>query len=211
LAAISLATVPVIPLTFVKFNFKFENQKKVMKFPKQKYADMHLLNGEARGNVTAARQPYGERFPHRVLPSRSTFTELHLRLCETGSVVPQMRGRGRHRSDFVIDAEEAILDIAEENPGVSTRQLTSQAGISRDVVMRTLQEQLLYPYHIQRVQALVPEDYPKRTEFCQWFQHQQDRNELFSRNILACDESLFTRDGIMNYHNAHVWADACMG
>jgi hypothetical protein len=122
-----------------------------------------------------------------------------------------MRGRGRHRSDFVIDAEEAILDIAEENSGVSTRQLTSQAGISRDVVMRTLQEQLLYPYHIQRVQALVPEDYPKRTEFCQWFQHQQDRNELFSRNILACDESLFTRDGIMNYHNAHVWADACMG
>jgi hypothetical protein len=179
-----------------------------MKFLKQKYADMHLLYGEARGNATAARRPYGERFPHRVLPSRSTFTEPHLRLCETGSVVPQMRGRGRHRSDFVIDAEEAILDIAEENSGVSTRQLTSQAGISRDVVMRTLQEQLLYPYHIQRVQALVPEDYPKRTEFCQWFQHQQDRNELFSRNILACDESLFTRDGIMNYHNAHVWADA---
>jgi hypothetical protein len=108
------------------------------------------------------------------------------------------------------------LDIAEENSGVSTRQLTSRAGISRDVVMRTLQEQLLYPYHIQRVQALVPEDYPKRTEFCQSFQYQQDRNKLFSRNILACDESLFTRDGIMNYHIAHnamyglmhVWADA---
>jgi hypothetical protein len=80
-----------------------------MKFPKQKYADMHLLYGEARGNATAARRPHGERFPHRVLPSRSTFTELHLRLCETRSVVRQMRGRGRHRSDFVIDAEEAIL------------------------------------------------------------------------------------------------------
>jgi hypothetical protein len=132
--------------------------------------------------------------------------ELHLRLCETSSVVPQMCGRGRHRSDFVINAEEAILYISEENPGLSTRQLASQVGIYRHVVMRTLRE-LLYPYHIQRVQTLIPEDYPKRTEFCQWFQHRQDRNELFSRNILACDESLFTRDGMINY----VPQCTCMG
>jgi hypothetical protein len=132
--------------------------------------------------------------------------ELHLRLCETSSVVPQMCGRGRHRSDFVIDAEEAILYILEENPGLSTRQLASQVGIYRYVVMRTLRE-LLYPYHIQRVQTLIPADYPKHTEFCQWFQHRQDRNELFSRNILACDESLFTRDGMINY----VPQCTCMG
>ena len=86
-----------------------------MKFTIQEYADMHLLYGEARGNARAARRLYGERFPERVLPSRCTFVELHLRLCETGSVIPQNRGRGRHRPDFVIDAEEVILDTVDEN------------------------------------------------------------------------------------------------
>jgi hypothetical protein len=50
LAAISLATVPVTPMTFVKFNFKFTNPSKIKKFTKQEYADLHLLYGETRGN-----------------------------------------------------------------------------------------------------------------------------------------------------------------
>jgi hypothetical protein len=54
-----------------------------MKFTKQEYADLHLLYDEARGNSRAARRLYGKRFPERVLPSRSTFVELHLHLCET--------------------------------------------------------------------------------------------------------------------------------
>jgi hypothetical protein len=83
LAAISLATVTVTPMTFVKFNFKF--LQKVMKFTKQKYADLHLLYGEARGNSRAARRLYGERFPEGVLPSHCTFVELHLHLCEAGT------------------------------------------------------------------------------------------------------------------------------
>jgi hypothetical protein len=85
LAALSLATVPVTPTTFVKFNFKFANPSKVMKFTKQEYADLHLLYGETRGNSRPTRRPYGERFPGGVLPSRCTFVELHLHLCEVGS------------------------------------------------------------------------------------------------------------------------------
>jgi hypothetical protein len=85
LAAISLATVPVTPMTFVKFNFKFNNPSKVMKFTIQEYADLHLLYGETRGNSRPARRPYGERFPEGVLLSRCTFVELHLHLCEVGS------------------------------------------------------------------------------------------------------------------------------
>jgi hypothetical protein len=57
-----------------------------MKFTKQEYADLHLLYGKARGNSRAARRLYGERFPEGVLPSRCTFVELHLHLCEAGKV-----------------------------------------------------------------------------------------------------------------------------
>jgi hypothetical protein len=85
LAAISLATVPVIPMTFVKFDFKFANPTKIMELTKQEYADFHLLYDEARGNSRAVMRLYDERFPEGVLPSRCTFVELHLLLCEAGS------------------------------------------------------------------------------------------------------------------------------
>jgi hypothetical protein len=57
----------------------------IMKFTKLEYADLHLLYGETRGNSRPARRPYGERFPEGVLPSRCTFVELHLHLCEVDS------------------------------------------------------------------------------------------------------------------------------
>lgn len=177
-------------------------------YSKEEYADMHFIYGEAHGNSRAATQLYAERFPLRRLPCADTFGELHRRLRETGSVIPQMLDRGQTRPDFVLNVEPGILETVEDNPGVSTRQLSIQFGVSRKVIMRTLQEQLLYPYHIQRVQALRPQDYPVRTAFCEWFQEQHEQNVFFSRNILACDESMFTRDGIINYHNVHIWADA---
>jgi hypothetical protein len=80
-----LIAVPVTPMPSIKFDFKFANPKKVMEFTKQEYADLHLLYGEARGNSGAAMRLYDERFPERVIPSRCTFVELHLRLCEVGS------------------------------------------------------------------------------------------------------------------------------
>jgi hypothetical protein len=56
-----------------------------MELTKQEYADLYLLYGEARGNSRTAMRLYDERFPEGVLPSRCTFVELHLRLCEAGS------------------------------------------------------------------------------------------------------------------------------
>jgi hypothetical protein len=55
-----------------------------MEFTKQEYPDLHLLYGEARGNSRAAMRLYDERFPESP-PSRCTFVELYLRLCEAAS------------------------------------------------------------------------------------------------------------------------------
>jgi hypothetical protein len=56
-----------------------------MKSTKHAYVDLHLLYGEASGNSRAERRLYDEYFPQGVFPSRCTFVELHLRLCEAGS------------------------------------------------------------------------------------------------------------------------------
>lgn len=70
---------------------------------------------------------------------------------------------------------------------------------------RFLQQQLLYPYHLQHVQVLNSEHYPHRLGFCQWF---LDPNELdLGRMILFSDKTCFSRDGYYNNRNHHIWYD----
>jgi hypothetical protein len=73
-------------------------------------------------------------------------------------------------------------------------------------VWRILHIQPLYPYHLQRAQGLSATDFPPRVNFCQWMQHSV-LNLPFLSNILSTDEAGFTRDGMFNYHNCHIWCD----
>ena len=128
------------------------------------------------------------------------------RVRDTGSVIPQCRNRGNQRPADIIQKEEQMLNLVDENPGASSREIGRQVGVSHWTVLRTFREQLLYPYHVQRVQCLLPNDYPPRVIFCEWLQQQCAQNQHFLSNILVTDEACFTRNGIMNFHNTHTWA-----
>ena len=82
-----------------------------------------------------------------------------------------------------------------------------QEGISARRLWQILLHQLMYPYHMQRVQGLKNTDFLPRLTFCQQIQ-QRALNLPFLNNILFTDEAGFTRDGICNFHNCHVWVAA---
>jgi hypothetical protein len=56
----------------------------------------------------------------------------------------------------------------DEEPNVSCRRLALRIDVSSFTIWRTLHEQGLHPYHLQRVQHLKSEDPPRRIAFCQW-------------------------------------------
>ncbi|KAJ8946258.1 hypothetical protein NQ318_004627, partial [Aromia moschata] len=64
--------------------------------------------------------------------------------------------------------EELILNTIEDEPHISTRNLSRQSGISQTSVHRVIRRNLPHPYHIQKVQELLPEDLVKRVTFCQF-------------------------------------------
>lgn len=64
-----------------------------------------------------------------------------------------------------VSLEKNTLKCVEEDSHVSTRQVGVMLHGGHPTVWRLLHEQL-YPYHIQRVQVLTPEDYPARVNFC---------------------------------------------
>ena len=47
-------------------------------------------------------------------------------------------------------------------------RLAVEVGVSQLVVGRTLKEQGIDPYHVQKVQALEPADFPRRVIYFEW-------------------------------------------
>jgi Transposase. len=176
------------------------------RFTNQEYAEMHFIYGLCNGNATAARRTYIERYPQRRQPSTQLFTRIHRRIIETGSVVPRYIHCGRIARRLPAQ-DEQILRSFEQNPGESVRRAANQLQLSRMSVWRVLKENGLYAYHLQKVQHLMPEDLPRRLEFCRIILNHHQHNVEFISSILFTDEATFTRDGLLNLHNAHAWSD----
>jgi len=59
----------------------------------------------------------------------------------------------------------------------------------------------MYLYHIQRIQHRGPADTCSQLELCCW----DNSNPHMFHNILLFDEAHFTRDGVNNTRNSHLW------
>ncbi|GFV94077.1 hypothetical protein TNCV_2957391 [Trichonephila clavipes] len=84
---------------------------------------------------------------------------------ELGSVADRP-GRGAHRNICTEDNVETVWQSVADDPSVSTRHRSSQLSISRTTLRRILKLDLkMYPYKIQIVQTLLPQDHLLREIF----------------------------------------------
>lgn len=179
----------------------------INRFTNSEMTDMMKILGKCDGNSTAAARMYRDMFPNRIAPNRKTFLTIERRLREHGSFKPIMINCGTRRRVRNQDTEELILQEVERNPKTSIRRIGHTLGVSRASVHRVLQEQLLHPYHLQQVQELLPRDFESRVEFCQFILRKNNEDPNFPEYILFTDEACFTKTGITNVHNDHIWAD----
>nr|CAH7734088.1 unnamed protein product [Callosobruchus chinensis] len=149
---------------------------------------MLLIYGEAKNNGRQAVRLYEQKFPNRRIPHHSTFASIEVRLRETRNLRTKRNNAGRPRTTRTVRIEEAILNNILERPSLSTRTIGKSINVSNNIVWRVLREQMLHPY-----------------KFCNWFieKCREDRN--FSKCILYTDEAKFTREGIYNSRNSHIW------
>lgn len=176
-------------------------------FSNSEMADMHLMYGLAECNSLEAKRLYEQHFPNRVAPCHKTFSAIHARLSENGSFSRNGYAAGRPRSVRTIQLEENVLNDVTNHPEKSTAELSLQFHTSKHTVWNILKEQQLYPYHIQKVHALLPDDYQRRIMLCQWFIQKCDDDDNFLSKVLFTDEANFSRTGLVNLHNTHIWAD----
>jgi len=170
-------------------------------------ADIHFFYGHANGNAHEARRLYQETFPNRQLPCSRTFSRIAQRLRKRRKFSPTIEG-WRPRTARTVQQAQQILAHVAANPGTSTPTISAAEGVHRNTVWRILYEDQLYPYHLQCVQGLKLEDLPHHVRFCQLCLEQHVRHTQFLWKLLFTDEAMFTRDGICNFHNVHIWAHA---
>ncbi|GBN95133.1 hypothetical protein AVEN_243365-1 [Araneus ventricosus] len=133
------------------------------------------------------------------------FERLHRYMCETGSSVTGMHDTGRGRSVRTAQVVDDILQGVGDRPDISTEEVSLVLNVPHSIVWRVLWDEGLHPYHVQKVQALIPADYAPSVEIAHWFLQQLAAQPDFSAHVLFTDESTFTREGISNTHNIYVF------
>lgn len=185
-----------LSIVLVIWTFYFgmaENRATRTPYSPREYAMMHYFYGVARGIAREAARLYREyaerqqgpvvqRFPdHRV------FVRLHNSFLE--GVIPGFRGREPGRVNR--DNEDVIIEELRHDPTTSQRQMPRRMGIPKTTIQRIIRANKIHPYHYQKVQALKPEDYPKRIAFCREMLRRDREDPNFFDNVLWTDENRF--------------------
>lgn len=181
-------------------------------YSSREYGAMLMCLGEALGNATEALRIYRNRHPNARHPSDSRIiTNAYQRVLENRPIAPSASGGG-HQVDVAV--QEQILDVVRREPRLGTRSAArllrrrhGRAVASHATVHKIIRRNGMRPYKIHRVQALLPVDRDRRKEFCQWLIEQQRQAAGFIEHVVWTDESTFTRNGMWNRRNAHIWAE----
>uniref|UniRef100_T1ITT9 DUF4817 domain-containing protein n=1 Tax=Strigamia maritima TaxID=126957 RepID=T1ITT9_STRMM len=167
---------------------------------------MVLCHGRVDGNVHAAGRLYRERFPGCRQPTRKTLRRAVARFLETGNVVRRPR-QGRPQTVAIEEPAVMVLAAVAANPHTSIRTIEKDVGVSCSSVHRILHEHKFHPFHMHCHQALEERDFQAHMDFCNWLLCRLDDDPDFTTNILWSDEAQFSRNGVVNRHNAHYWAE----
>ena len=121
----------------------------------------------------------------------------------TGSVKKESGGARTRVSEEKI---EEIRAGFQRSPQKSIRQASRQFNVPRSTVHRVLHKRLrLYPYKVQIVQQIKPDDRPRRQAFAIEMLDRIDRDPQFLGNVLFSDEATFHVSGSVNRHNVRIW------
>ena len=120
---------------------------------------------ELHGSNSETQRRYHRHFNTRDAPSVNAIKGIRSRFERQGTVCDLPRSR-RPRTARNGENREELERSLEENPSVSTRRRSQQMGISRPSLQSTLHEMNMFPYKIQLVQQLHPQDYEKKIRIC---------------------------------------------
>ena len=122
---------------------------------------------------------------------------------ETGTVFNTRRsGRPRISEENI----EYVRQAFQRSPIKSIRTAARHLELPRSTVHKVLHNNLrLYAYKVQMLQALQPNDMPRRKELAVNILQRISEDEAFLKQVCFSDEENFHVSGKLNKHNARIW------
>ena len=174
---------------------------------------LFILHGQCDQIIAKTCRKFNEMFPDLQPMNKRKFVRLQNNFINYGSKLKSER-RLPKPVTFVEDNIINVLAYFHAYPQSSTRSAEDDLGLTRASVQRILDNHDMHPYKFTKVQALKPEDYERRVQFCETILIRTQEDPNFLKKIIWTDEAKFSREGIFNRRNEHFWADqstCCQG
>ena len=107
---------------------------------------MHFLYCVAEGNGRRTQRMYSKCFPQRICKHYPTFSAIHDRLGNTGTLMVSKRNAGRPQTVHTPNFDEEVLLHIENNQATSTRAIANELGVHHDLEWNVLHEQVLHAF-----------------------------------------------------------------
>lgn len=156
-------------------------------------------------NVEESRRLFVDRFGKEA-PSRQVISYWKCKLLETGSLVKDRPRSGRPVTASGDDSKQAIINVVDEDPQISTRRISDVTDITRTTVRRILKKENYHPYKPVYSHFLQDSDDDRRLQFCEVMLERFNRDPAFLRKLVFSDECVFALNGNVNKHNVHFWS-----
>lgn len=169
-------------------------------------SDIVELYIENQKSIILTQRAFRAKFPRKEAPDPKTIRALYSKFKSSGVLSNVSRGtiQRRARSNTNITIAQ---DLLEENPNLSTERGAQALGISKRSMRRILRIDLqMFPYKIQMVQQLKPEDYPRRLQYGKTMQNLERSEDDFWNKIIMSDEAHFDLNGNVNKQTCRFWA-----
>lgn len=101
---------------------------------------------------------------------------------------------------------DIVPDAFQRSPQKSTRHASHELCVTQSTGIKILHRQLcLCTYKVQGVQALQPDNHPRRAAFAMEMLQRIDEDDDYLMCVCFSDEATFHTAGKVNRHNVHIW------
>ena len=122
---------------------------------------------------------------------------------ETGSILDRKRSGRPSIDEETVDAVRVAFH---RSPRKSIRVASNELAIPQSTVHKVLHKRLrLHAYKLQIVQALKPDDCPRRAAFAEEILQRIDDDNGYLNSVCFSDEATFHVSGKVNKHNIRIW------
>ena len=158
-----------------------------------------------QGSIIQTQRAYQRHFNVRDAPNKNAIKGMVKRF-EDQEAVSDLPRSGRPKAVCTNENKERIRENVEGNPTTFTRKRSLKLGISRTFSKRVMKSLNFYPYKVQLIQELTPQDFQPRLQYAVKLQELAKNEPNFFDKLIMSDEAQFHLNGFVKKQNCRFWA-----